>query len=268
MHVRTEGSGISAITHVVTMLAVIAVPALGWFVDGWSGATTLVVYWFETLAGSLLIAVRIVLHRRWTPRRGHYRYEPPTTNKRGPKSSSFLSGFLISTLVFTSAHGLFLAVIVFLANHNGQEGLSEIDWRATGYGCLIVTGLLCVDLGLDVAHLRRWSFWQIEHTAHRAFSRVIVVHLTLIFGLFGLAMTGASSALFGIFVALKTLASLSFVLPQWEPNRPPQWLSRVMNRVPSAQPEKRFEEFWAEDRAHERARRERNEQPWAATPAR
>ncbi|PQP40015.1 DUF6498-containing protein [Mycolicibacterium austroafricanum] len=262
MHAATEPSGVSRIAHVVTVLAVIAVPAVGWFVEGWSGATTLVVYWFETLAGALLIAVRIVLHRRWTPRRGHYRYEPPTTNRRSPTTASFLAGFLITTLVFTAAHGLFLAVILFLANHNGQQGLSEIDWRSIGYGCLLIVGLLCVDLIMDVAHLRRWSFWQIELTAQRAFSRVIVVHLTLIFGLFGLMATGASSALFGIFVALKTLAALSFTLPQWEPSRPPEWLSRVMNRVPSAQPEKRFEESWAEDRAGERARRERNEQPW------
>lgn len=262
MHARTEPSAVSRITHVMTVLAVIAVPAVGWFVDGWSGATTLVVYWFETLAGSLLIGVRILLHRRWTPCRGHFRYEPSTTNRRSPKTSSFLSGFLITTLAFTTAHGVFLAVIVFLSSRNGQQGLSEIDWRSTGYGCLLIVGFLCVDLVLDVAYLRSWSFRQIELTAQRAFSRVVVVHLTLIFGLFGLVMTGASATLFGIFVALKTLASLSFVLPQWEPTHPPEWLSRVMNRVPNAQTDKRFEDFWAEDRSGERARRERNEQPW------
>lgn len=250
------------IAHVLAVLAIIAVPAIGWFVEGWSGATTLLVYWFETLVGSVFIAVRILVHRRWAPRRGHYKYEASSTNRRSPQSASFVTGFLITSLVFTAAHGLFLGVIIFLLGRNGQPELAEINWRSAGYGCLIVLAFLCVDVLVDLTTLRRWSFWQIEQTAQRGFSRVVVVHLTLIFGLFGIAMTGASSALFGVFVVLKSLAALSFVVPQWEPTRPPEWMSRVMNRAPTVHPGERFEDFWVKDRADERARRERNEQPW------
>lgn len=32
------------------MLGMIAVLALGWFTQDWADATTLVVYWFETIA--------------------------------------------------------------------------------------------------------------------------------------------------------------------------------------------------------------------------
>lgn len=248
----------------LAVLAVIAVPAFGWFAAGWSGATTLVVYWFETLAGSLFIAGRIFFHRRWSPRRGHFRYEASNANKRSPSSSSFMSGFLMVSLTFTAAHGVFLAVIVFLLGRNGQAELAEISWRSVQNGALAVLGLLLVDFLVDLATLRHWSFWQIEQTAQRGFSRVIVVHLTLIFGMFGVAITGATEALFGFFVVLKSLASLSFVLLQWEPARPPQWLSRLMNKVPNVHPGERFEDFWVKDRADEQARRERNEQPWVA----
>ena len=248
--------------HIVALLAVVAVPAIGWFVEGWSGATTLAVYWFETLIGSLLIAVRILAHRRWSPRRGHYRYEPSSSNRGNPHSSSFVSGFLISTLVFTAAHGVFLAAILFFLGRDGQDDLAVINWRSAGYGCLLVLAALLADLIFDLFTVRRWSFWQIEQTALRGLSRVIVVHLTLIAGIFGIAMTGASSALFGVFVVLKSLAALSFALPQWEPATPPLWLSRMMNRVPGVRPGERFEDSWAKDRADERARRERNEQPW------
>lgn len=254
------------LAHVIAALAIIAVPALGWFVEGWSGATTLAVYWFENLVGSLFIAVRVVAHRRWSPRRGHYRYEPSSTGKRSPESSSFVAGFLMTSLIFTGAHGLFLAVIIFLLGHNGHE-MAEVNWRSVGYGCLIVLVFLCVDLAVDLMTLRRWSFWQIEQAAQRGFSRVVVVHLTLIFGLFGVAITGASSALFGVFVALKSLASLSFILPQWEPDKPPQWLSRAMDRVPNrmraAGQDQDFADHWTKGKADERARRARNEQPWA-----
>jgi len=252
-------------THVLAALAIIAVPLFGWFVEGWSGATTLVVYWFETLAGSLIIAARIMVHRRWVPKRGHFRYVAATTKRHSPSSSSFAAGFLATSLIFTAAHGFFLAVIVFVLGRNGQTELAEINWRSVGYACAAVIGFMCVDFAVDLLSLRRWSFWRIEQTAQRGFSRVLVVHLTLIFGMFGVAITGASSALFGVFVVLKSLASLSFVLPQWEPKQPPVWLSRVMNRVPNVRPGERFEDFWAKDRDDEQARRARNEEPWKPT---
>jgi hypothetical protein len=59
--------------HSVFQLAVTAVPAAGWFVQNWSAGTTLVVYWFETVAGCLLVLVFLVVDlvvdlpriRRW-----------------------------------------------------------------------------------------------------------------------------------------------------------------------------------------------------------
>lgn len=176
-----------------------------------------------------------------------------------------MSGFLVITLVFSAAHALFLAVIVFFLSRNTQDELAQISWQSAGYGCLIVLALLSVDLLADMFTLRQWSFWQIEQTAQQALSRVVVVHLTLIVGMFGIAVTGASSALFGVFVTLKSLAALSFALPQWDPTRPPKWLSRLMNRVPNVHPGQRFEDYWIKDRTEEHARRERNEQPWTGS---
>mgnify|MGYP007122183580 CR=1 FL=1 len=81
------------------------------------------------------------------------------------------------------------------------------------------------------------------------------------------ALTDAPEALFGVFVVLKTLASLSWLLPQWEPATAPVWLSRLMNRVPGKHPGERFEDFWAKDQEAELQRRKRNEQPWARAGA-
>ncbi|CAN5652296.1 DUF6498-containing protein [soil metagenome] len=251
------------VVQLLSVLAVIAVPAAGWFVGDWSGGTTLAVYWFETIAASLFIAGRIVVHQRWTPRRGHFKYEAPTATRRGSRSSSFVTGFLVTSLVFCAAHGLFLALILFMLDRNGDAGLAEIDWRSVGFGCVSVVGFLAIDFLMDLLSLRRWSFWQIEQTANQGLSRVVVVHLTLILGLFCIAITGAPNALFGVFVVLKTLASLSTALPQWEPATAPQWLSSVMNRLPNAHRGRRFEEVWAEDRADEIERRARNDKPWA-----
>jgi hypothetical protein len=251
---------VTRIVHLLTLLAINAVPAAGWFAGGWSAGTTLVVYWFETVSACLFVAARILAHRRWSPRRGHFRYQAPKSER--PRSqSSFLQGFLVTSLVFSAAHGLFLAVILFVLDHNGQGDLAGVDWRSVKLGSLCVLIALNIDFVVDLVSLRKWSFWRIEATANRSLGRVMVVHLTLVFGMFGAAMTDAS-ALFGVFVVLKTLYALSTALPQWEPATAPTWLSRVMNRLPNVHPGERFEDSWAKDRADEAGRRERNDEHW------
>ena len=249
------------IVHVLALLVVNAVPVAGWFVEGWSAGTTLVVYWFETVAACIFVSARIVAHQRWSPRRGHVSYLAPKSNRQRSQTS-FLQGFLVTSLVFSAAHGLFLGVILFMLDRNGQGDLAGVDWRSVKLGSLYVLIALAIDFVVDLPGLRQWSFWQIEQTANRSLGRVVVVHLTLVFGMIGAAMTDAS-ALFGVFVVLKTLYALSMALPQWDPATAPNWLSRVMNRLPNVHPGQRFEDTWAKDRADEVERRERNEQPWA-----
>lgn len=253
---------LNRILHLATMIVVNAIPLAGWFVGGWSAGTTLAVYWFETVVASLFVALRTVLHKRWCPRRGHFQYQAPGPD-RSRSRDSFVKGFVFTTLVFSAAHGFFLAIILFLLTHNGKAALIGIDWRSVVFGCLQVSIALAVDFLVDLSSLRRWSFWQLETMASRGFLRVAVVHLTLIFGMFAVAVTDAPSALFGVFVALKTMYSLRTTFPQWEPATPPRWLSRAMNRIPSARPGLTFEEQWAKDRRDEAARRKKNEEPWS-----
>ncbi|WP_163887304.1 DUF6498-containing protein [Mycolicibacterium hippocampi] len=251
--------------HLLTLLSVVAVPFIGWFVGDWSGATTLLVYWFENVAACVFIAARALLHRRWSPRRGHYRYDAPDAQRRGSQGPSFVSGFAVTSLAFCAAHAVFLGVILLLLDHTSNSNLAEIDWRSAGLGCAIVLVLIVVDFVVDLPTLRDWSFRQIEQTAQLGLGRVAVVHLTLIVGLAGIAVTDAPGALFGTFVVLKSLFMLSGALPQWEPVAAPRWLSGVMNRVPGVRPGKTFDELWAQDRADEAARRDRNEQAWAGS---
>ena len=64
---------VTRIVHLLTLVAVNAVPAAGWFIEDWSAGTTLLVYWFENVAACLFVAARIVVHQRLSPRRGHFR---------------------------------------------------------------------------------------------------------------------------------------------------------------------------------------------------
>ncbi len=254
------------ILHVLSVLGVIAVPVVGWFTQNWSGATTLAVYWFETLAASLLVLARIAVHQRWSPRRGHFHYNGPGADgarlRRRAPLSTFMSSFGVISLSFCAVHGVFLGVIVFLLNHNGVGHMVEVDWRSVGFGCLGVLAFMAVDFAVDLSSLRQWPFQQLERTADRVLGRVMVVHLTLLIGFLAIALTDTPSSLFGVFVVLKTMATLSTALPQWQPAEPPKWLSGLLNRVPSTQPGKRFEDHWTQEQVEERQRQQANERPW------
>ncbi|KXW75539.1 hypothetical protein JL15_21895 [Mycolicibacterium phlei DSM 43071] len=263
-HRRRTVAAHGGLIHAVTLLAANLVPAAGWFVQHWSAGTTLVVYWIENVVTCLFIAVRIVAHRRMRPCRGHFRYLAPITDRKTRRATrsdgSFLRSFAVIAAVFSAGHAIFLGVILGLLNHNG-DAFARVDWRSVTVGCAWLLGFLSADLAVDLIRLRHWPFRRIELEANRGLSRLVVVHLTLIFGMFGVAVTGAPSALFGVFVVLKTLFAVGAVLPQYEPQTPPRWLSGVLNRVPSARPGETFEDYWAESNAAEEDRRRRNEEP-------
>lgn len=248
--------------HLFAVLGVIAVPAFGWFGQHWSGATTVVVYWFENVAMCLLVIARIALHQRLSPKYGHFRYQGPGTG--GSSNSTFLSGFALISLAFCAAHGVFLAVILGLLIHNRAPELAmiDLDWRSVGWGCLGVLAFLVMEFLTDLVNLRRWSFRDLECVANVGLGRIMVVHMTLLLGFAAIAATDAPGALFTVFVVLKSLAALSSVLPQWEPATPPRRLSNLMNRLPNVHPGERFEDYWVKDQANERQRQRRNEQPW------
>jgi Family of unknown function (DUF6498) len=248
------------IIQLLALLAVNAIPAAGWFVEGWSAGTTLVVYWFENVAVCLFVAARIIANRRTSPRRGHFEYQAPKSAGRGSQTS-FLNGFLVTSLAFSVAHGAFLGVILFVLDHNDQDHLAGVVWHQVRNGCIGVLVILAIEFAVDLPGLRRWTFWQVEQTANRSLGRIAVVQLTLVLGMFGAVMTDAS-ALFGVFIVLKTLNALSMALPQWEPTTAPKWLSRAMNRLPNVHPGEDFEDLWAKERADEAERRVRNEQRW------
>lgn len=255
---------VSRFLHVLAALGVIAVPALGWFTQDWSGATTLAVYWFETTAACLFILARIAIHQRWSPRRGHFRYNAPRAEGGGRKPlSSFISGFGVVSLSFCAVHGVFLGTALFLLNHNGIGHLAQIDWRAVAFGCLSVLAFMTVDFVVDLVTLRQWPFRRLEQTADQALGRVMVVHLTLLLGFVGIAVTDTPNSFFGVFVVLKTMAALSTALPQWQPATLPRWMSRLLDKVPGAHRGENFDEFWEAEQLAERQRLDANERPWA-----
>jgi len=63
-----------------------------------------VTYWFENVAGCLLITALIAVHQHWNPCCGHFRYQP-RKGAGGVADKPFLGRFLITSLVFSAWPG-------------------------------------------------------------------------------------------------------------------------------------------------------------------
>lgn len=255
----------------LTALGLNAIPALGWFVGDWSAGTMLVLYWLETLIGTLLVAARIILHRRIRPSNGHWNYQAPEgqTPHTGARST-YLSAFLVPSLVFTFAHGVFLAALGFMAIKNNLSIEAKVDSDNLLAGLIGIGVFQGADFIFDLIWLRDRPFAWIERLGQMTFARVIVVHLTIIGGMMAVMFTGANRHFFGVFIFLKAMLQCSLVLPQYHPETPPTWLSYLMDRIGSPKYKKTkkgersqtFADFWKQTDDQEDARVARNENRW------
>lgn len=206
--------------RLLSLLGVNAVPAAGVFLSGWSSATALVLYWWENFFGSLLIAARIVVHRRVTRKRGHY----GGARTAAPRAS-FLAGFLSEMLLFTTAHGMFLAVILFFLSQQ-QGAAAGVNRTELEEGLVGMTGFLLAGLSIDLVGLRERPFAWLKHIADVALGRMLVVHLTIIFGGAAYAYFEQPRTFFGVFIGLKVLLDLAWWSAGQEkpvPDEAPRW---------------------------------------------
>ncbi len=250
------------LARILTTLGINAVPALGWFWGDWNSGTTLAVYWVETVLASLLIALRIVAHRRVVPVRGHSCYQTRQDSKPNRVGIPFLEHFLPVSLMFSAAHGVFLAVIGLLLTANGRGAEMRLSFPDIAIGCGIILAIQMADFLIDLIRLKSRPFRWIEAMAEQNFGRSLVLHLTIMIGMLAGGLSGGARGFFLVFVTLKTMNDLSTTLPQYDPEEAPRWLCRLLDKVPNlgnsrSQP---FGDYWKEGKVGERARRARNEQ--------
>lgn len=220
------------IIRALQILGVNAVPAWGFFDDHWSASTTLVVYWFENIIATLLIAVRVVIHRRVTKKRGYFDAKK--------KYNSFLSAFLASSLIFTAGQGVFVAAIVFIIAKTGPVRVADVKQGIAGVSVFLTFGLL-----LDLARIKSTPFAYIRRLTEHALGRVFVIHITIIVGMMIAMFTGKTAAIFIVFATLKTLLDIAGQTPQYDPAEAPRWLNAIMPK----QNGKTFADFWRKDHA-------------------
>lgn len=252
--------------RILTALGINFVPAFGWLFGEWSSGTTLLVYWSETVMASFFIALRVLIHQRVAPRKGHLHYTPTNPNQKHASKGTFLQHFLPTTLIFSGAHGVFLVILLTILSLNGFGAQVHLNLREILTGMGLILAFQIVDFLIDLLQIRSRPFRWIESLAERNLGRVFVIHLTLIGGIAAAAYFDNPRGFFLVFVILKTLLDLSFLLPQYDPDEPPAWLCKLMDKVPKAARKpglenETFADFWKEGKSAERARRARNEEP-------
>jgi Family of unknown function (DUF6498) len=222
-----------------------AVPLSGWFLAGWTPGTTLVLFWFENLALSLFLAARIAAHWTATRKRGH--------------TNGFLRTFVLTSLAFTLAHGVFLFLVLgFLLEGtvSRQDAIAGLQWMLAAQ---------VASLAFDLWNIGDWPFAEVRARTDWMMGRVVMVHLSIVFGMFLFMWLEQPWWFFSIFVGLKAMMDIGSLVPQWQPKEPPVWLVRIMDRIGPApgvakkkgglagtrKEDETFSEYWHRTQAEE-----------------
>ena len=225
---------------VVLALLVNAVPLVGVLYFDWSAINVLVLYWFENLLIAACTCIRLVMHRRWTRKRGYWR----RSNRLGikindkPAEMGLIGEYATGAFAFTLAHGIFVGGIALLVRQNyPDQAMWQLSWAHVLRGGLMIAVFLGFELSIDLTRIRGASFAALRDYAQARMSRVVVLHLAIIFGMLAMAMSNSPMGVLYVLIALKTLADLFAIAVRGAPRMadsdtpPPAWSVRMADKL-------------------------------------
>jgi hypothetical protein len=248
-------------------VGIAGVPAGGYFGAGWPLSTLLLVYWLETVLLTAVIAALIVGHRRRTRKAGHWNVpytskitvNGVTTTRSG--STTFLVQFLGVMVPFTLVHGVFVLIFAFLVFPEQIGPEAAISIEALRLGMLGIAIFLLAGFLFDLNGLGNRPFRWVERMAQRAQGRMLITHLTILFGMGALMVFEAPLAFFALFVGFKLLFDLAGLLPDRDPiPGKPSRLIRAFDRLLPAKDGEGFAAEVEKQIAEQLAHQEANEQ--------
>jgi len=230
----------SRLRAVVLALLINAVPLAGVLYFEWSAINVLVLYWFENLLIGLCTLIRLLMHRRWTRKRGYWR----RSNRLGirindkPAEMGLIGEYAAGTFGFTLAHGVFVAGIAALVHQNyPDQAMWQLSWDQVLRGALAIAAFLGVELIVDLTRIRGATFAALRDYAQARMSRIVVLHLAIIFGMFAMAMSNSPMGVLYVLIALKTGSDLLGIVLRGAPKvedsdaPPPAWTMKMADRL-------------------------------------
>lgn len=204
-----RAGGVSAAALVLANL----LPLVGVLALGWEVFQVLVLYWLENVVVGVFAVGRIALARGPAPRK------PGSTSGEESGAAVVASGaaqrlvlvpfFCLHYGVFTMVHGIFV-----FALFGGVVGFGPLGGLETGLSTLDSRWLALAVTGLAVSH--GLSFWRNyylggeyltlspQEAMAQPYGRVVVLHLTILFGGFLVLLLGSPVWALLLLVALKT----------------------------------------------------------------
>lgn len=223
--------------NLLFVLLVNAVPLYGVKVLGWSIGVVLLLYWIENLLVAVFTCARIVLHRALTRKAGHWRSSQlgGVSVNGQPKNFSLLGEYAIIAFPFTLVHGVFVLAIVFLIGSNKTGSEWQFSYAQFRFGALQMLGVLTLDFLVDALQMRSRSFAWIKTYVQQRMGRVLILHLGIIFGMWGLAASDSPIAVLYVLIGLKTLwdlaSSNASAKASTLPPEPPAWALKLADKV-------------------------------------
>ena len=230
----------SKLGAVVLALLINAVPLIGVLYFEWSAINVLVLYWFENLLIGFCTLIRLVMHRRWTRKRGYWRH----SNRLGiqvnnkPAEMGLIGEYATGTFGFTLGHGIFVGAIAMIVHQNyPDQPMWQLSWAQVFRGAMAIAAFLGIELAIDLTRIRSASFASIRDYAQARMGRIIVLHLAIIFGMMGMAWSGSPMAVLYVLIGLKTLADLLGVATRGAPKiedsdtPPPVWTMKMADKL-------------------------------------
>ena len=178
---------------VASTVLVNAVSILGVYQFHWPVGTALALYWAENVLTGLVLIATILLWRT------HAKNE-----EQGPSAGEVT----LITLVFNAAHlGFLLAFLgVMLPRIAPAE---RFERHSFALGVAFVAILLMLEFIVSALRIRTTSAAQVQLGVSSYLQRVTVLHLTIIIGMFALALFGQARAFFAVFAGIKMIIDVS-----------------------------------------------------------
>ncbi|MBV9494249.1 MAG: hypothetical protein JOZ54_08380 [Acidobacteria bacterium] len=181
MHVRKS-------LGVLQTLFVNAVSIAGVFGAGWPIGTAIALYWAENVLRSLLLL-----------------FETKRVSATG--GEEITTPFLRFAFLFQGAHLVFLAVLLGLIVPKHAPD-ARFEWQSFEIGVAIIAVLLLVDLVFWFVDAQSRTPAMVKRAGDAFARRIVVVHLTIVIGVFGVVLFGNITAFFAAFALLKILADI------------------------------------------------------------
>jgi len=210
------------LVRIAQLIGLNAVPGFGFLSLKWTAGTVLMLYWIENLFGSVLIALRIDLHRRLTRKRGHYvSHNTGVTIGDGPNKKTvgtIFASFLLTSIIFTLVEGIFLVALL-----TQLPDSDAVDFNSLRLGVRLVGGFLAAGFLIDLIGIRQRPFFWVHRIADAMVARVLVMFFVVLIGVWAVAFFNASRAFIIVFLILKTFVDIRSELPESETGEAPQW---------------------------------------------